>query len=79
MNQNSYIGSWGRQFFIKFNYPKKGEMLWMGDGWKHSMDFISDDTPKLFNSKEEAIYEINNGVLPYILQWQPGWDEYIEN
>lgn len=52
-------------------------MLWTGDGWKHSMKFLREDTPKLFSSESEAKSAIPKEVLPYILRWQSGWEDFI--
>lgn len=78
--KNPDVSVWSRKdgtFAIKI-VNNQGEKLWTGDGWKHSMDFIRDQTPALFSSKAEALKELETNVLPYIAKWQPGyWEDYV--
>lgn len=66
-----------RTFAIKMVNPRRGEYLWTGDGWKHSMDLIRHDAPETFSSEASARTEIVKKVLPYIVRWQPGWDDFV--
>lgn len=65
------------QFAVKFT-TRKGETLWTGDGWKHSMDLGRDEDPALFPSEVAAKKAIEQSVLKYIARWQPGyWQDFV--
>lgn len=77
---NPSVSMWSkadRTYAIKL-VTRKGETLWTGDGWKHSMDFSRDDTPVLFASEADARKELVTKALPYIARWQPGyWEDFV--
>lgn len=77
---NPSVSLWSkadRTYAIKL-VTRKGETLWTGDGWKHSMDFSRDDTPVLFASEADARKELVTKALPYIARWQPGyWEDFV--
>ncbi len=75
---NPKVVPWSKGSYCIQFVTRKGETLWTGDGWKHSMDFARDDSPALFFSKAEAAAEIKKKVIPYIRRWQPGYDELIK-
>lgn len=79
-NTNPKVVPWDKaksQFAVKFT-TKKGETLWTGDGWKHSMDLGRDEDPALFPSEVAAKKAIEQYVLKYIAKWQPGyWQDFV--
>lgn len=77
---NPSVSLWSkadRTYAIKL-VTRKGETLWTGDGWKHSMDFFREDAPLLFASEADARKELVAKALPYIARWQPGyWEDFV--
>lgn len=80
-NTNPKVVPWDKaksQFAVKFT-TRKGETLWTGDGWKHSMDLGRDEEPALFPSEAAAKKAIEQDVLKYIAKWQPGyWQDFVK-